>query len=284
MRFLLTFLLLMAVAVPAAELKFKDTDRVLIFGASNIWFGAYRPYGMAELFRQGLTAAGCKAAVLATGHPGEGTITFVNGRLEKAMDWAKPTWLLLTAGGNDAAMSFRKTNGYTPEIFEPNMIRLIEMAHARGVKVALITGTAGVEDAEAIAREDANAEILRKIAREKKLPLIDLYARLRAELAAHPEQPLHIDKIHLNGIGYRIFAEEMLKWAGVSESTIAAQRPGWNKIPSMTLYLNNAHVPTDLVSADDYGVIHREAVKRGVTVEAYVRQILQDKISELRKY
>jgi acyl-CoA thioesterase I len=136
--------------------------------------------------------------VIRAGLPGEQTAGGLR-RLPNVLDYHRPKLLLLCLGGNDM---LRKID---PSVTEANLRKMVELARAQGVAVALI----GVPRP---ALFPGKAEFYEAVASDFGLPLED---RILKEVLR--DNAYKADPIHPNAMGYRKMAEaiaELLRRAG----------------------------------------------------------------------
>ncbi len=146
----------------------------------------------------------------------------------------KPDRVFVMFGMNDVGITFYKTTEPTEEEqkrrqnnltnYTNNQKRLAEMILKEGKKLVLMTPTAYDQygDVKADKKVAANepglatcAEIVRKLAKEKNLELVELYEPYTAQLKAHPE--LHLcgqDRVHPQGVGHLLMAALILEATG----------------------------------------------------------------------
>ena len=146
----------------------------------------------------------------------------------------KPDRVFVMFGMNDVGITFYKTMEPTEEEqkrrqnnltnYANNQKRLAEMILKEGKKLVLMTPTAYDQygDVKADNKVAANepglatcAEIVRNLAKEKNLGLVELYEPYTAQLKAHPE--LHLcgqDRVHPQGVGHLLMAALILEATG----------------------------------------------------------------------
>ncbi len=286
-----TMLLLAALTVAGSafgQLTVKDSDRIVIYGASNEYFGAWRDYGYKALFVQGLRQAGCKAYVFASGHPG-----YHSGRqlkekhIQTLLKQQKPTIFLYHLSTNDPAQEIRKTPGCNLEGSRQNLNQIVDLVQEAGVRLVLMPTACPpayrTEEKQPVV--DGYSQMVRDVAKARGVECLDhrdFMDQVQAENEANPVSLFLPDDVHWSGFGYQFYALELLKWAGVSNEVIANIRPSWSTIPSMALYLNHPHMPEHLVTPDIYAPLAAEAKKQNLSLQQYVDKILADKAAALQ--
>lgn len=124
-----------------------------------------------------------------------------------------------------------------PEVFRHNLESIVERAQRGGAEVILMTPNAISPDDTARSPERllAYAQIVRDVARERALPLVDPHSVYAAILAADRPawERLMSDSIHPNLRGHKIFAEEaarVITGRQVSLAELPALRPALPRV------------------------------------------------------
>jgi hypothetical protein len=286
-----TMVLLAALTVAGsafAQVNVKDSDRIVIYGASNEYFGAWRNYGYKALFLQGLRTAGCKAYVYAGGHPGYHSSQQLKGKhIQTLLKQQRPTIFFYHLSTNDPGQEIQKKPGRTLEASRQNLNQIIDLIQAAGARPILMSTACPLRyrTKENQPVVDRYSQMVRDVAKARGVECLDHRAftdKVQAENQDNPVSLFLPDNIHWSGFGYQFYAIELLKWAGVSDEVIAKIRPSWNRIPSMALYVNSAHMPEHLVTPDIYAALAAEAKKQNLTLQEYVDKILADKAATLQ--
>ncbi len=149
-------------------------------------------------------------AVATGGHK----VTDLLKRVDKDVIAKKPTVVVIQIGVNDAGA------GVTPEKFKGQLEELIGKLQKGGAQVVQCTCTCrreGYDPEDAFDRKlDALAQVARAIAKEKKLPLVDLRKAFIAYWQKNnpdkkPRGVLTYDGNHWNETGHKFVSEKMLK-------------------------------------------------------------------------
>lgn len=221
----MTMLALMAVLAFAQEedpaqktVMLKKGDKVLFFGDSltalaikdkNVPEGK----GYVPLVREALKEKGVEVDAVATGGH---KVTDLLKRVDADVLSKKPTIVVIQIGVNDASANV------TPEMFKAQLEELIGKLQKADAQVIQCTCTCRIEGYD-LANEkgmdrklDALAETARAIAREKKLPLVDLRAAFidywkKNNPDNKPRGFLTYDGNHWTEAGHKYVAEQMLK-------------------------------------------------------------------------
>lgn len=132
------------------------------------------------------------------------------------------------------------------------------------------------------------ADVVRKIAREKNILLADWQKKMReiirvGKIPADKGRRLTIDRVHLNGYGNMYLACAILETLGMEKAKINSFIPKWKKIPSMAPLLNSWNSPQYRISMEEHSLLYREAQKKKMTVDAYCRFLIKEKIRSLQK-
>ena len=213
--------LLLALSVqegdPAQQMvTLKKGDSILFFGDSltalavkdkNVPEGK----GYVPLVREAMKEKGVEVDAVATGGH---KVTDLPERVDRDVLSKKPAVVVIQIGVNDAS------KGVTPEQFKAQLEELIEKLRKGGAQVIQCTCTCRIEGYGAEnamdKKLDALAEVARAIAKEKKLPLVDLRkAFIEYWKANNPENKpkgfLTYDGNHWTEAGHRFVADQMLK-------------------------------------------------------------------------
>jgi lysophospholipase L1-like esterase len=216
------FLALPAGEVAAAEdvaaktVALKKGDKVIFFGDSLTALAVKDSHvpegkGYVPLVRAALKDRGVEVDAVATGGH---KVTDLLKRVDRDMIARKPTVVVIQIGVNDASA------GVTPEQFKEQLQMLIGKLQRGGAQVVQCTCTCrreGYDSGDRMDRKlDALAEVAREIAREKKLPLVDLRKAFIAYWDRHnpdkkPNGVLTYDGNHWNETGHKFVAGQMLE-------------------------------------------------------------------------
>ena len=194
----------------------KKGDKVLFFGDSltalaikdkNVPEGK----GYVPLVREAMKERGVEVDAVATGGH---KVTDLLKRVDADVIAKKPTIVFIQIGVNDASANV------TPEMFKAQLEELIDRLQKGGAQVVQCSCTCRIEGYSAEnamdKKLDALADVARAIAKEKKLPLVDLRkAFLEYWKANNPENKpkgfLTYDGNHWTEAGHRYVADQMLK-------------------------------------------------------------------------
>jgi len=274
----LAFALAMAgsTACLAGEPLIKSGDKLAFLGDSITQFGANHPGGYAKLVISGLEANGLQAIPVFAGISGHKSNDML-ARVDRDVLSKKPTLMTLSCGVNDVAHG---KNGVPLEDYKKNITALVDKVQAAGVKPVILTSTMIGEDQGNGNNQKLMAynEFLRTLARDRKLPLADLNARMqeavkraKAVNAPKPNRSNYLtsDGVHMAPEGDQMMAEGILRALGLDEAQVAKARAAWLEIPA-AIPLKTATV----VSLKDYNRLAAAAAKEGLSADEYVEREL----------
>ncbi len=198
------------------KVELKRGDKIIFFGDSLTALAVKDPHvpegkGYVPLVREALRERGVEVGAVATGGH---KVTDLLKRVDRDVIAQKPTVVVIQIGVNDAGA------GVTPAQFKEQLEDLIDKLQRGGAQVVQCTCTCrreGYDPADAMDRKlDALADVTRAIAREKKLPLVDLRQAFMDYWKKNnpdnkPKGILTYDGNHWTEAGHRYVAEQMLK-------------------------------------------------------------------------
>ena len=286
MKKILLLLLLFCFSLMASggTLLIKDGENIGFLGDSLTQF-ANREYGFILLVMGALKAEGVKNLKYIPGGVGGDRSNSILARLDKFLA-KKPTIVILQVGVND--VSWAKKGVDLPQ-YEKNIREIVARCEKAGARMVLVTPTMHTED-PAFANNvklEKYAQAVRDIAKEKNIPLVDWQKNMRQIIASDKIQAdkgnhLTIDRVHLNGYGNMYLACAILETLGMEKSKVESFIPAWKKIPSMAPILNMWNSPKYRISIDDHILLYKEAQKNNMTVDAYCRHLIGEKIKSLQ--
>lgn len=287
MKTLFCFFLVFAssFSVFSAPLLVKEGDNIGFLGDSLTQF-ANRDYGFIHLVMGALKAEGIQKLKFIPGGVGGDRSNSILARLDKFLA-RKPTIVILQVGVNDVSW---KKRGVTLPQYKKNLQEIVERCEKASARMVLVTPTMHTEDFqyENNIKLEKYAQAVRDLAKKKKIPLVDWNKRMHEIIAgkkipADKGNVLTIDKVHLNGYGNLFLACAILETLGMEKNRIESYLPKWKKIPSMAPLLNAWNSPKYRISIEDHALLYREAQKKKMTVEAYCRFLIREKINSLKK-
>lgn len=283
-KILLFTLLLSSLVSSAAPLVVKDGDNIGFLGDSLTQF-ANREYGFILLVMGALKAEGVKNLKYIPGGIGGDRSNSILARLDKFLA-RKPSIVILQVGVNDVAW---KKHGVELPQYKENIRKIVAKCEKAGARMVLVTPTLYTEDpafADNIKLEKY-AQFIRDFAKEKNILLVDWQKKMRKIIASNAIQAdkgnhLTIDRVHLNGYGNMYLSCAILETLGMEKSKVESFIPKWKKIPSMAPILNMWNSPKYRISMEDHAVLYKEAQKHKMTVDAYCRFLIGEKIKSLK--
>lgn len=165
-----------------AEIAVKDGQKVAFMGDSITQGGWGSPGGYVKLIVAGLEANGVKVAPVPAGISGHKSNQMLE-RLKRDVLDKKPDWMTLSCGVNDV---WHGARGVPLDQYKANITKIADECAAAGVKVIVLTATVIGEELE---NDNNNKlrpynEFLRGLARERKLPLADLFGQFETAIKA----------------------------------------------------------------------------------------------------
>ena len=230
-----------------AGIAVKSGDKIAFLGDSITQAGWGSPTGYVRLVISGLEANGVKAEPLPAGISGHKSNDML-ARLDRDVLSKKPQWMTLSCGVNDvwhgkngvALDDAALTGGiYGPEAagrgtYKKNIAEIVEKATAAGIKVVMLTATViqeNLENAENAKLTTYN-DYLRALAKEKNLPMADLYAMFQERLKAENkpgQKVLTSDGVHMAKEGDKLMATGILQAFGLDAAQIKTAQDAWAK-------------------------------------------------------
>jgi lysophospholipase L1-like esterase len=206
-------------AVTAADALVKAGDQIVFLGDSITQQGDGR-LGYVSRFRSLCTNdeqfRELKLKVHNAGISGN-RVPDLEARLEKILTTIKPNVVVIYIGINDVWHS-EQGKGTSKEDFEKGLTRIVERIQSSDMTAVLCTPTVIGEKKQGENKLDAMldeySDIIRKLAKDKKAPLIDLRAAFFDYLKEHNKVNaerlvLTNDRVHLNKAGNLLVAKQM---------------------------------------------------------------------------
>ncbi len=233
-----------------AEILVKSGDKVAFLGDSITQQGWSSHTGYVKLVMAGLKANGVEATAIPAGISGHKSNQML-GRLQHDVLDKHPQWMTLSCGVNDvwhgkngvpldeaqAASGEFIPNANEPEksTYKKNITAIIDQAQAAGVKPVILTATVIHEDLNSSENKKLAPynDFLRQLAKEKNLPLADLYATFEERIKAEGQPGKNVftrDGVHMLPEGDRIMATGVLKAFGCNDAQLAKAREAWDAL------------------------------------------------------
>lgn len=237
--------LLLGLQLAPAEIAVKNGDKIAFLGDSITAAGWGNPAGYVRLVIAGLAANGIQATAVPAGISGHKSDQML-ARLEKDVLSQHPQWMTLSCGVNDVWHGKRgvpldnamaKSGDYDEKVgergtYQQNITAILDRAAAAGVKPVILTATVIQEN---LASKENGLlvpynDFLRRLAKEKNLPLADLNAMFQARIKAE-NQPgtkvLTSDGVHMAIEGDKLMAVGVLQALGLNAAELAKAKVAW---------------------------------------------------------
>ena len=220
MKRFIVFSAFIAVIVFLSAFTVMQKKKIIFFGDSITQAGV-APNGYITLLQQMLVKNGKdKAFDLIGAGIGGNKIYDLYLRLEDDVLSKKPDLVFIYVGINDVWHKRSYGTGTDPDKFEKFYNKIIDKIQSTGAKVVICTPTVVGEKKGYVNELDGDlnkySEIVRQIAKNKKVELIDLHKTIVDYINAHnPENKnsgiLTTDGVHMHDDGNRFFAAQFWK-------------------------------------------------------------------------
>lgn len=236
---------LIAPALACADIAVKSGEKIAFLGDSITQVGWSNPAGYVKLVIAGLEANGIKAEPVPAGISGHKSNQML-ARLDKDVLSKKPQWMTLSCGVNDVWHGPRgvplddamaKSGTYDDKVatrgtYKKNITAIIDQATAAGVKPVVLTATVIQEN---LASKENGLlapynDFLRQLAKEKNLPMADLFAMFAERIQAENKPNVKVltsDGVHMNAEGNKLMATGVLKAFGLNDAELAKAKAAW---------------------------------------------------------
>lgn len=236
---------LLTPAFVTAEITVKSGEKIAFLGDSITQGGWSNPAGYVKLVIAGLEANGVKAEPVPAGISGHKSDQML-ARLDKDVLSKKPQWMTLSCGVNDVWHGPRgvplddamaKSSTYDEKVatrgtYKKNITAIIDQATAAGVKPVMLTATVIHEN---LASKENGLlapynDFLRQLAKEKQVPMADLYAMFEERIKAENKPNVKVltsDGVHMNTEGNKLMAVGVLKAFGLNDAELEKAKASW---------------------------------------------------------
>lgn len=213
-----------------ADVQVKSGDKIVFLGDSITHQGRGSE-GWCGLVVSGLKSVGVEAEPVNAGRGGN-TSRDMAARFENDVISKKPAWMTLMCGTND-----NPNHGLSLEESKNNIRTVVEKTQAAGIKVLILTRPVRGGNLN----ENAYNEFIRVFAKEKGIPIADVFADMKMTLvkynAENPGRPPNspplltiADGTHMNPKGNQVIAECVLTAFGLSPEQISKAKATWPAI------------------------------------------------------
>lgn len=210
-------LCLVSMALILGSFNMQQKKKIIFFGDSITEVGA-KPGGYITMLQDTLVKAGKSAQFELIGAGiGGNKIYDLYFRMDSDVIAKKPDLVFIYVGINDVWHKKTYGTGSDPDKFEKFYNRIIDRIQAGGAKVVICTPTTVGEKKDFVNELDGDlnkyAEIIRTIARNKNVELIDLRKAMVSYLATNNSANtyngvLTLDGVHMNDKGNRFLANQ----------------------------------------------------------------------------
>lgn len=244
-------LLLSTSAVLPAEILVKPGDKIAFLGDSITQQGWKNHNGYVHLVMAGLAANGIQAEAIPAGISGNKSNQML-ARLQPDVLTKNPQWMTLSCGVNDVwhsqrgdgiPLDGRQASDKDPKIsgkpgvgtYEKNITAIIDQALAANARPVILTATVIQEtlDNPLNTKLEAYNNFLRKLARDRNLPIADLNEIFQKRLKKEnkPAQKLlTVDGVHMNPEGNKLMALGILAAFGLDDGELKKAEEAWSKL------------------------------------------------------
>jgi lysophospholipase L1-like esterase len=178
------------------SLPHDDSPRILLIGSSQTWGAGARRYRdtWAHVLEQGLAARGYDAVVINAGITGA-QATRLLGLFQRTWHRAEPDLIVIDLGHNDRA----------DPAFGQALAGFAGESRRRSIPLVFVLEP---NSTEAPSEVEERHRIMRRVAAEHGIPVIDMHAHLEEQ-----RETGHIwwDRVHLTSYGQRLFGEELTR-------------------------------------------------------------------------
>lgn len=213
----LTVLALLAGVLTLAAFKTFKVKKIIFFGDSITQAGV-QPKGYITVFKNNLDKAGIKGYDVIGAGIGGNKVYDLYLRMDDDVLAKSPAITVIYVGVNDVWHKSMFGTGTDPDKFEKFYNAIIKKLEKNGSKVVICTPAVIGEKKNGENKQDADldkySDIIRKIATEQNVPLVDLRKTFNEYEAANNKDDvekgvLTVDGVHMNDAGNALLAEKM---------------------------------------------------------------------------
>ena len=273
-----------ALAAGAGEKVIHDGDTLVFMGDSITQYGKDSAAGYLPLVARGLAANGVNVTWHGVGVAGN-TAAQMRARFQTAVIDKNPDVVTILAGVNDCAQGWPDNTASSPD----DVAAMADMAIAAGIKPVLFSPTGSSLESFPQSIVDYAAAV-KSIAQARNVP----YGTTHEAFRAYVEDPVNpvigktdkgfpiratIDSLHMDVVGNRIIAIEMLKALGFdSDEELAKAAAAWNEIEPF--YQAR---PSVRITAAEYRAVKTAAARAGRTLADFHRDLFFRGIERLSR-
>ena len=247
------------------EKVIQTGDTLVFMGDSITQFGKNTVDGYLRLVIQGLAANDIEVTWHGVGISGQTAVQMKNRFKADVLD-KQPNVVTIFAGVNDCAYGWPDNTGSTPD----DVAAMTDMAIQAGITPVLLSPTCVSGEGF---RQDAHdyAAAIKDIAQTKGVPYAATYEAFRAYLDDPANPVINVfgrratsDGTHMDVVGNRILAREVLKAFGLNSTEMAKAEAAWNANPPFI-----AFHPVVKVTEAEYTAVKVAASRAGIPLGEY---------------
>ena len=243
----------------------KDGDTLVFMGDSITQFGKNTVDGYLRLVAQGLAANGINVTWHGVGISGQTAVQMKNRFKADVLD-RRPNVVTIFAGVNDCAFGWPANTGSTPD----DVAAMADMAIQAGITPVLLSPTCVSGEGFRQNVHDYAAAV-KDIAQTKGVPYAATYEAFRAYLDDPANPVINIygrratsDGTHMDVVGNRILAREVLKAFGFDSTELGKAEMAWHaNAPFIEFH------PVVKVTEAEYMAVKAGAERTGMSLGEY---------------
>ena len=254
-----------ALSVHGGEKVIKNGDTLVFMGDSITQFGKNTVDGYLRLVVQGLAANGIEVTWHGVGISGQTAVQMKNRFKADVID-KHPNVVTIFAGVNDCAFGWPANIGSTPD----DVAAMADMAIQAGTTPVLLSPTCVSGEGFRQNVHDYAAAV-KDIAQKKGIPYAATYEAFRAYLDDPANPVINIygrratsDGTHMDVVGNRILAREVLKAFGFDSTEMGKAEMAWHANPPFI-----AFHPVVKVTEAEYTAVKAAAERTGMPLGEY---------------
>ena len=280
-----------ALAAQGGEKVVKNGDTLVFMGDSITWYGVTNRHGYVNLVVRGLAANGIDVTWYGAGVKGDKSAAML-ARFDADVLAHDPDVVTISAGVND--VWYQDANS-TYEKFYANELQMVAKTKAAGAVPVLLSPTTAAGEAENdnIRRYAAG---VREIAAAEGIPYADTFHAVRGWINDIDNPRLSgqegynmggraatVDGVHMAPTGDRQMARAVLAAFGLDAAEMSAAEAAWNADETLIVKETYSDEPSAAVklSAAEYAAFESAAAARGLSVDAFAKQVFRQGIDSL---
>ena len=273
-----------AIVANGGDKVIKNGDTLVFMGDSITQYGKDSAAGYLPLVAKGLATNGVNVTWICAGIAGN-TAANMRARFQNDVIAKNPNVVTILAGVNDCAQGWPNNSASSPD----DVAAMADMAIQAGIKPVLFSPTGSSLESFPQSITDYAAAV-KNIAQARNIP----YGTTHEAFRAYIENPVNpvigktdkgfpiratIDSLHMDVVGNRIIAIEMLKALGFdSTDELNKAAAAWNEIAPF--YLAR---PSVKITAAEYNAVKAAAWNAGKSVAEYHKELFLHGIELMRQ-